>query len=70
VVWETIGGAVYETLFKHMRTRGRLVIVGSISGYKSETKPEVSIANLSTQVSKTSIVLKPIIQIIQFLKFS
>lgn len=50
VIWETIGGSVFETLFKHLATKGRIVIVGSISGYKSQTKPEVSITNLSTQL--------------------
>ena len=36
VVWETIGGQVFETLFNHLAPKGRLIIVGSISGYKSE----------------------------------
>ncbi|CAG2173987.1 unnamed protein product [Oppiella nova] len=43
VVWETIGGQVYETLFNHLAPKGRLIIVGSISGYKSEgiTSPNI-----------------------------
>ncbi|CAM6031342.1 unnamed protein product, partial [Sphagnum compactum] len=50
VIWETIGGSVFETLFKHLATKGRIVIVGSISSYKSETKSLVSIADLSTKL--------------------
>lgn len=36
VVWETIGGEVYETLFHHLAPRGRLVIIGSITSYLGE----------------------------------
>ncbi|CAG2174611.1 unnamed protein product [Oppiella nova] len=36
VVWETIGGQVYKTLFKHLAESGRLIIVGGITGYKTE----------------------------------
>ncbi|CAG2167451.1 unnamed protein product, partial [Oppiella nova] len=32
VIWETIGGQVYETLFNHLAPKGRLLIIGSISG--------------------------------------
>lgn len=50
VIWETIGGSVFETLFKHLATKGRLVIVGGITGYKTVGFPEVSIPGLSTQL--------------------
>jgi len=47
VVWETIGGEVFETLFKHLSIRGRLIIVGGITGYKSGVgMPQVSLPNL------------------------
>ncbi|XP_055939014.1 prostaglandin reductase 3-like [Argiope bruennichi] len=36
VIWETIGGQVFETCIKNIANRGRLVIVGGISSYKSE----------------------------------
>ncbi|CAG2116073.1 unnamed protein product [Medioppia subpectinata] len=33
VVWESIGGEMFNTLVKHLRIKGRLVVMGSISGY-------------------------------------
>ena len=50
VVWETIGGKVFETLFKHLAHKGRFVVVGGISGYKADGVPDVNIPNLPTQV--------------------
>ncbi|GIY18595.1 prostaglandin reductase 3 [Caerostris darwini] len=38
VIWETIGGKVLETCMKNLAIKGRLVIVGGISSYKSEDK--------------------------------
>lgn len=52
VIWETIGGKVYQTLFNHLAPRGRLVIIGSITQYKNGsglTAPEIE--NLNTKVS-------------------
>ncbi|CAG2119437.1 unnamed protein product, partial [Medioppia subpectinata] len=37
VIWETIGGQVFETLFKHLALKGRLVLIGGTASYKSET---------------------------------
>ncbi len=51
VIWETIGGAVFETLFSHLALGGRLVIVGAISGYKTVGFPPIQIDNLATKVS-------------------
>ena len=53
VVWETIGGKVFETLFKHLAPKGRLVVVGGISGYKKDGFPDVQIPNLPTTVRQT-----------------
>ncbi|GFU37701.1 prostaglandin reductase-3 [Nephila pilipes] len=36
IIWETIGGKVFETCVKNLATKGRLIIVGGISSYKSE----------------------------------
>ncbi|CAG2164861.1 unnamed protein product [Oppiella nova] len=49
VIWETIGGQTFETLFKHLAVGGRLVIVGSISGYKYENNdsPVVTIPDIN-----------------------
>lgn len=33
VIWETVGGSVFELLFRHLAVKGRLVVVGAISGY-------------------------------------
>ncbi|GBM98121.1 Prostaglandin reductase 3 [Araneus ventricosus] len=38
VVWETIGGQVFDDCLKHLSIRGRLVVVGGITGYKTEEK--------------------------------
>ena len=50
VVWETIGGKVFETLFKHLAPKGRFVVVGGISGYKEKGFHNVHIPNLPTTV--------------------
>ncbi|CAN7937629.1 unnamed protein product [Ixodes hexagonus] len=39
VVWETIGGKTFDTLFKRLSKRGRLVVIGAVSGYQSSDKP-------------------------------
>ncbi|GBO00421.1 Prostaglandin reductase 3 [Araneus ventricosus] len=38
VVWETIGGQVFDDCLKNLSIRGRLVVVGGITGYKTEEK--------------------------------
>ncbi len=58
MIWETIGGSVLETLFKHLSIGGRLIIVGGITGYKTVGFPDVSIPNLPTKVSHSNFVLK------------
>lgn len=35
VIWETVGGETFKILFNHLAKRGRLVIIGSITTYKS-----------------------------------
>ncbi|KAG0411945.1 hypothetical protein HPB47_010919 [Ixodes persulcatus] len=35
VVWETIGGKTFEVLLNHLGVRGRLVVVGAITGYQN-----------------------------------
>lgn len=37
VVWETIGGTVFETLLSHLAPLGRLVVIGAITGYKGSS---------------------------------
>lgn len=47
VVWETVGGETFNVLFKKLRPRGRLVVVGAIQGYKGDQFfPEVDLTNL------------------------
>ncbi|KAL3196370.1 hypothetical protein MRX96_001705 [Rhipicephalus microplus] len=48
VVWETVGGETFDTLFRKLRPRGRLVVVGAIKGYLDDDKPfpDVDLRNL------------------------
>ncbi|KAK8771503.1 hypothetical protein V5799_025249 [Amblyomma americanum] len=47
VVWETVGGETFNVLFKKLRPRGRLVVVGAIQGYQGDKVfPEVDLTNL------------------------
>lgn len=47
VVWETIGGKVFETLLKRLSIKGRMVVVGAITGYKGDKVfPDVDLADL------------------------
>ncbi|GIY99309.1 prostaglandin reductase 3 [Caerostris extrusa] len=46
-IWETIGGKVFEDCVKNLAIRGRLLIVGSISGYKTENKELTTKLDLS-----------------------
>ena len=42
VIWETIGGEMFEKLLhNHLAIHGRMVIVGGITGYKSQGIPFV-----------------------------
>ncbi|KAG4065564.1 hypothetical protein HA402_004155 [Bradysia odoriphaga] len=43
VIWETIGGKVTETLIPHLAKFGRMVIIGGITGYKTEGFPKIEI---------------------------
>lgn len=47
VVWETVGGKTFEILFKHLSRRGRLVVIGAITGYVGDTGiPDVDLTGL------------------------
>jgi hypothetical protein len=51
VIWETVGGEMFEKLLqKHLATHGRMVIVGGITGYKSEGIPGINTTNLPTRL--------------------
>ncbi|GFT91339.1 prostaglandin reductase 3 [Nephila pilipes] len=53
VIWETIGGRIFEECLKNLATRGRLLIVGGISGYKTENKEiftKLDLSNLPEQL--------------------
>ncbi|GFS97673.1 prostaglandin reductase 3 [Nephila pilipes] len=47
-IWETIGGKVFEDCLKNLATKGRLLIVGGISGYKTESKEAFTKLDLAT----------------------
>jgi NADPH-dependent curcumin reductase CurA len=44
-------GQVFDTLFKHLAVKGRLIIVGGIAGYKTVWMPEVSLNTAPSKVS-------------------
>ena len=51
VIWETIGGQVLETLVDHLAIKGRIVIVGGITGYKTVGFPnQTGLANLPAKL--------------------
>ncbi|XP_054724598.1 prostaglandin reductase 3-like [Uloborus diversus] len=52
VIWETIGGKVFEDCFRNIAIKGRLLVVGSISGYKTEDKAASTRLDLSTLPEK------------------
>lgn len=50
VVWETIGGKTLEILSRHLALRGRLVIVGGITGYKTVGFAPADISSLPARL--------------------
>ncbi|KAM7297101.1 prostaglandin reductase 3 [Ixodes scapularis] len=52
VVWETIGGKTFEVLLNHLSIRGRLVVVGAITGYQSSDNafPDVDLTDLPSRL--------------------
>ena len=52
VIWESIGGEVFKTLSKHLKVKGRLILIGSISGYASgQSKIDENFATISNRVN-------------------
>lgn len=43
VIWETIGGTVTETLIQHLARHGRMILIGGITGYKTEGFSKIEI---------------------------
>jgi len=50
VIWETIGGETFHTLFENLATRGRMVLVGSIESYKADGIVGGAIENLNARL--------------------
>lgn len=50
VIWETIGGKVFEMLFNHLAIRGRMVIIGSIATYKEHGFSDETIPSLNKRL--------------------
>jgi len=48
VIWETIGGSVFDTCVRNLAVKGRLIVVGRISTYKEENKAPVPESELSS----------------------
>ena len=59
VIWETVGGETFKTLFSHLSVRGRLVIIGSIQSYKETGVADVQVDNLNQKVSILKLSLNP-----------
>ena len=56
MIWETIGGSITKMFEKHLANKGRLVIVGGISGYQDDHGfPIVQFENLP--VIKTYLII-------------
>ena len=54
VVWETIGRQTLGTLLKHLAYRGRLVIIGSVSGYKQSEFSGIPLQTIPFEVRLTN----------------
>ncbi|KAM7297097.1 prostaglandin reductase 3-like [Ixodes scapularis] len=52
VIWETIGGKTFEDLLDYLSDKGRLVVVGAISGYQGCDKavPDVNLKDLPSKL--------------------
>ncbi|RWS28553.1 quinone oxidoreductase-like protein [Leptotrombidium deliense] len=50
VVWETIGGQMTISLFKHLSIKGRMIVLGSVTQYKNEGFDQLQIPNLTTEL--------------------
>ncbi|GFT11088.1 prostaglandin reductase 3 [Nephila pilipes] len=53
VIWETIGGKIFEICMKNLAIKGRLLVVGGISGYKKECKEgftKIDVSNLPEEL--------------------
>jgi hypothetical protein len=55
VVWETIGGEMFEMLFHRLGIHGRLVTLGGISGYLGQGWPDVRIEHLPRKLLNSSL---------------
>lgn len=51
IVWETIGGEIFQKLFRHLSIKGRLIIIGSISSYKEPMIKSETIDHLQLKVN-------------------
>ena len=50
MVWETIGGDTFKTLFKNLAVKGRVVIIGSTTTYQGEGFANVEINKMNAKV--------------------
>jgi len=50
VVWETIGGDTFKTLFKNLAIKGRIVIIGSTNTYQTDGFINVDIPKLNARL--------------------
>jgi NADPH-dependent curcumin reductase CurA len=57
VIWETIGGKTFEMLLNHLAPKGRMVVIGGITGYKDVGFPEVGLKNLAGKLVFNSLTI-------------
>lgn len=50
MVWESIGGDVFDILFKNLAIKGRMVIIGAISKYADGSFGQDASKGLTTKV--------------------
>lgn len=54
MIWETIGGEVFATLFRHLAVKGRMVIIGSTTTYTGDGNFDVPISKLNAKLLMSS----------------
>ena len=52
VIWETIGGEMFTSLFRTLAIRGRIVIIGSTQTYLNEGFVDAPVSKLNAKVNK------------------
>lgn len=57
VVWETIGGETFKILFNHLANKGRMILIGAITGYKTTGLIDSKIENMTAKMIMKSLTM-------------